>query len=161
MANVALALRPLAVRLKALRRVKGSKYHKIATRAADIFDVVTDLRDYRSKSEEWRDWKEGLYLQMTFVAPPFRARLERIVEGIDTTVREHVKAEFTDIFSRRAPRVAPSYIRVLHFLVDNPEFITFYERSPTEAYRKIGEELGLSWRTVRDAFWAIRGAGLI
>lgn len=161
MANVELALRPLAIRLKTLKRVKGSKYHKITLRAMDIFGTVTDLRDYLLKTSEWRDWKEGLYLQMSFIAPPFRARLERIVEDIDTTVREHVKAEFTDVFSRKAPRVYPVYIKVLHFLIDNPEYLTLYERSPMEAYRVIAKELNISWRSVRDSFWAMRGAGIV
>jgi hypothetical protein len=151
----------MAIRLRAVRRSKGSKYDKVAVRAMDIFNVVTDLKDYRLKSEDWRDWKEGLYLQMAFITPPLRARLEGIVEDVDTAVREYVKAEFTDVLSRRAPRTYPVYVRVLHFLIDNPEYIALYEARPMESYREIAKELGISWRSVRDSFWAFRRAGLV
>jgi len=161
MANVELALRPLAIRLRATRRSKGSKYDKIAFRCMDIYGTVTDLRDYRLKSEEWRDWKEGLYLQTAFISPPFRERLLRVVEDVEVTVRDKVREEFRDIFMRKAPRVYPVYLRVLDYLVDNPEYLALYEARPMEAYREIAKELGISWRSVRDSFWAMRGAGIV
>jgi hypothetical protein len=161
MANVELALRPLALRLKATRRVKGSKPEKIAFRCMDIFGTVTDLRDYRVKNEEWRDWKEGLYIQTAFISPPFRERLLRIVEDVEGVVRDKVREEFTDTFVRKAPRVYPVYLRVLDFLIDNPEYLALYEARPMEAYREIAKELGISWRSVRDGFWAMRGAGIV
>jgi DNA-binding transcriptional ArsR family regulator len=63
----------------------------------------------------------------------------------------------------------PVYFRILEYLVHHPDIIRAYldaeryaiERRKSEIYREIAEALGISPRTVRDAFTAFRRAGVL
>lgn len=60
----------------------------------------------------------------------------------------------------KAVRWRPAYELVAKKL-ENFDFLeSIIEKRPHEAYREIARELGLSWRTVRDAIWAFGYGGL-
>jgi hypothetical protein len=69
--------------------------------------------------------------------------------------------------SRRYTR--PVYFRILEHLVHHPDLIRAYLEAErygitgrkTEIYRAIAEYLGISWRTVEDAFTAFRRTGVL
>lgn len=165
--NTRIALSPLIDALKAMPRLnRKSKYHKIAKAAADIFDVVHNLSEYAEKyNVDWREWKEGFEaIVEAFVRPEFRDKLYAILETVEERVKEKLREEFERHFEeymRKVKRYVPAYVKVLDFLIDNPEYLELYERSPMEAYRRVAERTGLSWRTVRDSFWMLRRSGLL
>jgi len=157
-----ITVRTLIRRFSRLNVQRGSKYEKIPLSALDIFSIVKDLSTYYEAYQVWREWREGLEaIAYSYVSPHLRGKLLGLAEETEESVQRDVYDMLVAEFRRRAPRWRPAFAKVLGFLVENPDFIGDYYREPHPTYRRIAEALGLSFSTVRDAFWALRGAGLI
>ena len=107
-----------------------------------------------------------------------RRELEEVLDEYEEMLRaqwaENVLLTFKTGLMLLPPRLRrrytrPVYFRVLEHLVHHPELIREYldaerygiEGRKTEIYMSVAEYLGISWRTVRDAFAAFRLTGVL
>jgi len=129
-------------------------------------DEVYDLMSYLSALKGAEEYIEGV---------PWKDKKRESYEILKRVVEEYLGSVLEDVKSRliselesylhAIERYRPAYIETLSFLLENPEYIERYlsagYREVNALYREIGEHLGYSWTTVRDAFSYIRQAGLI
>ena len=134
---------------------KGSNYKKALARLTDVGETSPTVTDaYKSMMEWLKDvkWK--------YMSPEGR---ERFIENVVEEAFKRVRDWWLNVIKRNAKRVYPSYIRVWRYILDNyfdyekwARLVDEYETNRYKLYREIARRLGLSWRTVRDAFWAAR-----
>ena len=134
---------------------RRSNYKKALARLTDVGETSPTVTDaYKAMMK----WLEGVYWKD--MSPEGRERfMEQVVEEAFKRVRDW----WLEVIKRRAKRVYPSYIRVWRYILETyfdyerwPLLIDKYETSRNQLYREIARQLGISWRTVRDAFWAAR-----
>lgn len=97
------------------------------------------------------------------MTPTGRAILEHFVYSEwMSTVYEQVFIALRNAWKLTTPRYRPAYEEVLKYVVENIEDVVgAYVLHPSKAYREIAEDLKISWRTVRDAFWTFRASGIL
>jgi len=134
---------------------RKSNYRKALARLTDVGETQPTVTDSYNAMMEWLEgvpWKD--------MSPEGRERfMERVVEEAFGLVRKW----WLDVIKKNAKRVYPSYIRVWRYILDTyfdyekwTLLVDKYETARNKLYREIARQLGLSWRTVRDAFWAAR-----
>jgi predicted transcriptional regulator len=140
-----------------------SKYMHIAERCADIFETVTDLHDYAEKYAVWDTFKMDVLAGLTTASMESIKKMERVMLTIEDRVKRRLHETGVKAMKERA-RWRPVFGEVLRFLIDNPDYVVAYYRAierPHTIYRDIAFRLGISFASVRDAFWSMRRAGLL
>lgn len=131
---------------------KGSNYRKAIASGKAVIMVERSVADAVAAFEKWL---RGV--AFPFMSPNGRRRFEKIVVKelqefiVDMFVRERV-----EMARELASRWRPAYDRVAKWFESYENLRKIVGLRPVEAYRLIAHELNISWRTVRDAFWAFR-----
>ena len=131
-----------------------SKYWKARARLIRVGEEKYSLRE---AWEAMMEWLEGVPWE--YMSREGRINFE---ENAVKPAFEAVGDYFFSVIKSHARRVRPSYIKVWEYIVDQFKEMNFewvidtWEASPQQLYRIIADQLGLSWRTVRDAVWAAR-----
>ena len=134
---------------------RKSNYRKALARLTDVGETSPTVTD---AYEAMMEWLEGV--PWKYMSPEGRERfMERVVEEAFKRVRDW----WLKVIKENAKRVYPSYVKVWKYLLDTyfdyekwQLLVERYETARNQLYREIARRLGLSWRTVRDAFWAAR-----
>lgn len=100
-------------------------------------------------------WLRGV--PFAYMTSDGRRRFEKnVVEKLQEFVVDEYVRSRVEMARDLAPRWRPAYDRVAEWLYNYDNLRKIAGLRPVEAYRLIAHELGISWRTVRDAFWAFR-----
>jgi len=119
--------------------------------------------------EQWLEAREKaieyiMGIPFEHMTPEGYSKIDSLLDQWLYEKKEQIKdlfiARLTE-FMRFRKRYKPSYIKVLEFLIDHPEWIDKYHEAKLRTYREIAEILGYKYSTVRDAFSYIRQAGLL
>ena len=156
-------IRRLERTLRRMQTRSDSKYMHIAMRCADIFKAVTDLLDYAEKYAVWDTFKVDVLAGLATAPLESIRKMERVMLKIESRVKERLYEAGVKAMRERA-RWRPVFGEVLRFLIDNPDWVVAYYRAierPHAIYRDIAFRLGVSFASVRDAFWSMRRAGLL
>ena len=134
---------------------RRSNYRKALARLTETGETQPTVTDAYMAMMEWLDgvpWRD--------MSPEGRENfMEKVVEEAFKQVRDW----WLGVLKRNAKRVYPSFVKVWRYIMETyfdygrwPRLLEEYEEHRTRLYREIARQLGLSWRTVRDAFWAAR-----
>ena len=101
-------------------------------------------------------WLKGVPFE--YMSDEGKKRFNRfVVQPLKSFIAEKFLEERIKVAKERAPRWRPVYSRIAEYLVEHPEELEEISKMrPMQAYRYLAEKLKISWRTVRDAFWAFR-----
>lgn len=122
-------------------------------------DRVRTIEDYYRSLSRIYEYIDGV--PWGYMKPENRRKLESLLESYIDALKEQGKEYVINYWKERTPRYRPSYEKILEYILDHPEYHTLYMESPMKAYREIAKETGYSWRTVRDALWSFRRAGIL
>ena len=134
---------------------------------SDYSKAISSGETYILRAENLKDafrileaWLKNVPLQ--YMKEENRRRFERfVVEPLKSFIAEKFIEEKVEVAKREAPRWRPAYSRVAEYLVEHPEELEEISKMrPMQSYRYLAEKLEISWRTVRDAFWALRYGGV-
>jgi len=122
-------------------------------------DKVRTIEDYERSLNRIYDYIRGI--PWSYMKPENRRKLEGIlyeyIEGLENEGKEYIIKTWRE----NTPRYRKSYQKILEYIIEHTEYYELYTESPMKAYREIAKETGYSWRTVRDAFWSFRKAGIL
>ena len=133
--------------------VKGSDYPKAIASGETYILKATSIKEAFRILDRWLQ-----KVPFEYMSEEGRKRFERfVVEPLKRFIGEKFIEEKIKVAKERAPRWRPAYSRVAEYLVEHPEELEEISKMrPMAAYRYLAEKLKISWRTVRDAFWALR-----
>jgi len=125
----------------------GEKYILKASTVVEAFKILDK-------------WLEGVPFE--YMSEEGKKRFNRfVVEPLKSFIAEKFLEEKIETAKERAPRWRPAYSKVAEYLIEHPkELEEISKMRPMEAYRYLASKLKISWRTVRDAFWAFRYGGI-
>jgi len=140
---------------------KKSDYKKLLDSLTSYsgIDRVRTIEDLHEAIEKIHEYLEGV--PWNYMKPENRRKLEGIIDEYVENLVSEKKEYIIKYWREHTPRYRPSYEKVLEYILDHPEYYTLYMESPMKAYREIAQITGYSWRTVRDAFWSFRRAGIL
>jgi len=172
--NLSEAIRSLERKVAARNRTKESKYENIARKMTDFFEGVEDLCSFAEAFGEWDYYSMDIMARLTHSGASSVSveNMKGVLEYLEEEVMKETFERLEERGKRGAKRWRRAYSEVLHFLVTNPSYARTYCRMlekerveeserPMKFYRTIARQLGYTWTTVRDAFWALRGSGVI
>lgn len=144
---------------------KGSNYDKLVLSAYERceVDLVSTLKEYHESLQCLERYFKGVPWEL--IKPENRPVLDYIIGSFYESVIDEMKIKLIDYWRMRTPRYRPVFERILEHIISDLErldlVVTEYWRRPSEIYRVISGDLRISWRTVRDAFWTFRQAGIL
>jgi len=143
-----------------------SDYEKLL-RSLDTYSELSTVTTIPQLIESIRKANEYISgVPWEYMSPENRRKLESIVnEYIENRVEES-KERIIQYWRENTPRYRPSFERILEYILDHLEYYEALEKAKEdygkthELYREIAGDLNISWRTVRDAIWTFRSAGI-
>lgn len=172
--NLSEVIHSLENRVRMWNRTRKSKYENVARKMADFFADVEDLCSYAEAFAEWDYYSTDIMALLASSSARVSAveNMERVLRYLEEETMKETFERLEEKGKKGALRWRKAYSEVLKFLVTNPDYALAYCRMlrkaevepaerPTKFYQSIGRQLGYSWTTVRDAFWALRTSGVI
>jgi hypothetical protein len=172
--NLSEVIRSLESKVRKRNRTKKSHYENIAMKMSDFFEDVEDLCSYAEAFNDWDYYSTDIMTLLASSSARASAveNMNRVLEYLESEIMRETFEKLEERGKKRAIRWRRAYSEVLKFLITNPSYARSYCRMmekekveeserPMRFYTTIGRQLGYSWTTVRDAFWALRSSGVI
>jgi len=148
---------------------KKSDYKKLID-SMETYSGITRADTLNELVDSWRRIQDYLGgVPWSYMKPENRRKLEGIIDDWIETRIEEARDRIRKTWRERTPRYRRAYERVLDYLLEDPDRLgymltryyspVFGERMAV--YREIAQALGISVRTVSDAFWTFRRAGIL
>jgi len=148
---------------------KKSDYKKLID-SMETYSGITRADTLNELVDSWRRIQDYLGgVPWGYMKSENRAKLESIIEDWVATRIEEARDRIIARWRTYTPRYRRAYERVLEYLLEDPDrlgYILSRYYSPVfgermNVYREIAGALGISVRTVSDAFWTFRRAGIL